>query len=61
MGWISCVFADDLWFRAPLLTLTQVKEELENDPEFFKQYSVAKGKGGMADPNPQPRPQTTPA
>ena len=43
------------------LNTIQVKEELESDPEFFKDYAVAKGKGGMAAPDSQPRPETTTA
>ena len=35
----------------------QVKEELENDPDFFKDYAVGKGKGGMAAPDTQLKPQ----
>jgi len=34
-----------------------VKEELENNPEFFKEYTVEPGKGGMAAPDAQGRPE----
>jgi len=36
-----------------------VKEELESDREFFKDYVVEKGKGGMAAPEAQARPEAT--
>ena len=34
-----------------------MKEELESDTEFFKDYVVEKGKGGMAAPDVQVRPE----
>jgi hypothetical protein len=36
-----------------------VKEELESDPEFFKDYAVEKKKGGMAAPEAQASPRPT--
>ena len=39
----------------------QVKEELDSDPEFFKDYAVGKGKGGMAAPEDQKQPETASA
>jgi hypothetical protein len=36
-----------------------VKEELEADPDFLKDYSVEKGKGGMAAPDNQVQPKVT--
>ena len=38
-----------------------MKEELESDPDFFKDYSVGKGKGGMAAPEAQASPATASA
>ena len=39
---------------------TQVKEELENDPDYFSQFQAApKGKGGMAAPEAQTQPIST--
>ena len=35
-----------------------MKEELESDQDFFKDYSVGKGKGGMAAPEAQTTPGT---
>lgn len=43
------------------MCLGQVKEELESDPEFFEDYSVGKGKGGMAAPEDQSTPATASA
>ena len=37
-----------------------MKEELENDPDFFSEYQAAsKGKGGMAAPEAQTAPIST--
>ena len=33
--------------------MVKVKEELDSDPDFFKEYSAGKGKGGMAAPDAQ--------
>jgi hypothetical protein len=38
---------------------TQVKEEIETNPEFFDEYSVSKGHGGMAAPEAQKAPPAT--
>lgn len=35
-----------------------MKEELGSDPDFFNDYSVGKGKGGMAAPEDQAKPAT---
>ncbi|KAI4156263.1 MAG: hypothetical protein LQ340_000410 [Diploschistes diacapsis] len=57
------VFADwptfpQLWVGGDLVGgLDIVKEELENDPDFFQEYSV-RGVGGMAAPEAQRTPQT---
>ena len=43
-------------FAKPL----QVKEELDNDPEYFSQFqSAPKGQGGMAAPEAQTQPVST--
>lgn len=40
--------------------LSQVKEELDNDSEFFSKYQAApKGQGGMSAPEAQTEPVST--
>lgn len=41
---------------ARMLIVTQLKEEFENDPDFLKDYSVHKEKGGPAAPEAQAAP-----
>ena len=44
-----------------LIRCTQVKEELDNDPDFFHDYTASKGKGGPAAPEAQAQPATASA
>ena len=44
-----------------LIILLQVKEEISNDPEFLKAYSVAKSTSAPAAPSPQVTPATATA
>ena len=55
-GFSSAVGSHILQQVAHMLVPEQVKEELENDPDFFAQYAVGKGKGGMAAPDAQVQP-----
>ncbi|MCJ1315399.1 monothiol glutaredoxin grx4 [Xylographa vitiligo] len=41
--------------------ILQVKEEIESDGDFFKDYAIGKGKGGMAGPEAGKGPRTTAA
>ncbi|MCJ1313854.1 monothiol glutaredoxin grx4 [Agyrium rufum] len=60
--WADWPTFPQLWMGGELIGgLDIVKEELESDPGFFKDYSVAKGKGGMAAPEAQASPATASA
>ncbi|MCJ1388025.1 monothiol glutaredoxin grx4 [Xylographa bjoerkii] len=52
---------DLIAFMAQMAYTSQVKEEIESDADFFKDYAVGKGKGGMAAPEAQKSPETTAA
>ncbi|MCJ1439517.1 monothiol glutaredoxin grx4 [Xylographa pallens] len=48
-------------FTMQMADTSQVKEEIESNADFFKDYAVEKGKGGMAGPEAQKSPGTTAA
>lgn len=55
--WADWPTFPQLWVGGELVGgLDIVKEELESDPDFFSQYAVGKGKGGMAAPEAQVQP-----
>ncbi|KAL9123019.1 MAG: hypothetical protein Q9187_000433 [Circinaria calcarea] len=57
--WADWPTFPQLWVGGELVGgLDIVKEELESDPNFFKEYSVGKDKGGMAAPDAQIQPAT---
>ncbi|KAA6410042.1 MAG: monothiol glutaredoxin -4 [Lasallia pustulata] len=57
--WADWPTFPQLWVGGELVGgLDIVKEELESDQDFFKDYSVGKGKGGMAAPEAQSTPAT---
>ncbi|MCJ1229394.1 monothiol glutaredoxin grx4 [Toensbergia leucococca] len=55
--WADWPTFPQLWVGGELVGgLDIVKEELDNDPNFFDSYAVEKGKGGMAAPDVQVQP-----
>ncbi|MCJ1419234.1 monothiol glutaredoxin grx4 [Xylographa parallela] len=48
-------------FTIQMADTSQVKEEIESNTDFFKDYAVEKGKGGMAGPEAQKSPGATAA
>ncbi|CAF9908278.1 MAG: monothiol glutaredoxin grx4 [Heterodermia speciosa] len=55
--WADWPTFPQLWMGGELVGgLDIVKEELESDPDFFSEYSVGQGKGGMAAPEAQVQP-----
>ncbi|MCJ1479698.1 monothiol glutaredoxin grx4 [Lambiella insularis] len=60
--WADWPTFPQLWVGGELVGgLDIVKEELENDAGFFKDYTVGKDKGGMAAPGGQTKPEATAA
>ncbi|MCJ1246274.1 monothiol glutaredoxin grx4 [Trapelia coarctata] len=56
--WADWPTFPQLWVGGELVGgLDIVKEELENNPEFFEEYAVEPGIGGMAAPEAQGRPE----
>ncbi|MCJ1481873.1 monothiol glutaredoxin grx4 [Schaereria dolodes] len=55
--WADWPTFPQLWVSGELVGgLDIVKEELDHNPDFFKDYSAGKGKGGMAAPDAQIQP-----
>ncbi|MCJ1404159.1 monothiol glutaredoxin grx4 [Xylographa trunciseda] len=60
--WADWPTFPQLWVGGELVGgLDIVKEEIESDADFFKDYAIGKGKGGMAASEAQKSPETTAA
>ena len=62
VGGLDIVSSLSTWgYRTGTDCVVKVKEEVDSDPDFFKEYSAGKGKGGMAAPEAQSTPATASA